>query len=91
MPTFKNNECNRNRDIKKLNVKLAGICYCVENAFDICKGRFRLLNRVIECVKQDIIHASFLITPIFVLRNFLIDENDDTPIEDIPSAELQEY
>src|SRR5947207_8168912 len=53
MPTFKNNECNRNRDIKKLNIKLADIRYYVENTFDICKKRFRLLNHAIEYVKQD--------------------------------------
>jgi hypothetical protein len=38
VPTFKNNESNRDRDIKKLNTKLAGIRYYVENAFGICKG-----------------------------------------------------
>ena len=36
--TFKNNDCSRNGDIKKLNAKLTGIRYYVENAFDICKG-----------------------------------------------------
>src|SRR5947207_972703 len=95
VPTFKNNECNRNRDIKKLNAKLAGIRYYLENAFGICKGRFRLLNRAIECAKQDVIRASFLITAIFVLHNFLIDENDDTPIDAEPDAvddaNLNEY
>jgi hypothetical protein len=86
VPTFKNNECNRNRDIKKLNAKLASIRYCVENAFGICKGRFRLLNRALECAKEDVIRASFLITAIFVLHNFLIDESDDTPINAEPNA-----
>ena len=37
MPIFKNNECNCNRDIKKLNIKLIDIRYYIENAFDICK------------------------------------------------------
>ena len=41
----------------------------------------QLLNHAIKYVKQDVIHASFLITAIFVLHNFLIDENDDTPID----------
>jgi hypothetical protein len=81
VPTFKNNECNRNRDIKKLNAKLASIRYYVENAFCLCKGRFRLLNRALECAREDVIRASFLITAIFVLHNFLIDESDDTPID----------
>jgi hypothetical protein len=81
VPTFKNNECNRDRDIRKLNTKLASVRYCVENAFGICKGRFRLLNRALECAKEDIVRASYLVTAIFVLHNFLIDERDDTPID----------
>jgi hypothetical protein len=81
VPTFKNNECNRDRDIKKLNAKLAGIRYCVENAFGICKGRFRLLNRPLESAKEDVVRTSYLITAIFVLHNFLIDRCDDTPVE----------
>ena len=81
VPTFKNNECNRDRDIKKLNTKLASIRYCIEHAFGVCKGRFRLLNRPLECAKEDVIRASYLITAIFVLHNFLIDEHDDTPID----------
>ena len=51
------------------------------NAFGICKGRFILLNRPLECAKEDIIRASFLITAIFILHNFLIEENANTPIE----------
>ena len=94
VPTFKNNECNHNRDIKKLNAKLAGIRYCVENAFGICKRRFRLFNRAMECAKEDVIRTSFLITAIFVLHNFLIDESDDTPIdaesETVDDANLNE-
>jgi DDE superfamily endonuclease len=81
VPTFKNNECNRNRDIKKLNAKLAGIRYCVENAFGICKGRFRLLNRPLESAKEDVSRSSYIITSIFALHNFLIDQCDDTPID----------
>ena len=81
VPTFKNTECSRCRIIKKLNAKLASIRYCIENAFGICKGRFRLLNHSLECAKEDIVQASFLITAIFILHNFLIEENDDTPIE----------
>jgi DDE superfamily endonuclease len=86
VPTFKNFECTRNRDIAKLNAKLASIRYCVENAFGICKGRFRLLNRALECAKDDIAKAVYLITAIFILHNFLIDENDNTLIEPEPDA-----
>ena len=32
-----------------------------------------------ECAKEDVI--PFLITAIFVLHNFLIEESDDTPID----------
>ena len=84
VPTFKNHQCST-RDIRKLNAKLAGIRYSVENTFGICKGRFRLLNRPLECAKDDVIKASYLITAIFVLHNFLIDEDDETlvtPVED---------
>ena len=86
VPTFKNSECNHSRDIRKLNAKLVGIRYCVENAFGICKGRFQLLNCALDCAKHDIVRTSYLITAIFVLHNFLIDEQDDTPIVAEPEA-----
>lgn len=79
VPTFKNNECST-PDIRDLNTRLAAIRYSVENAFGICKGRFRLLNRPLECAKEDVVRAVYLITAILVVHNFLIDENDDTPV-----------
>jgi len=82
--TFKNHQCST-PDIRKLNAKLAGIRYSVENAFGICKGRFRLLNRPLECAKDDVVKVSYLITAIFVVHNFLIDADDETlvtPVED---------
>lgn len=84
VPTYKNHECST-RDIRNLNARLAAVRYSVENAFGICKGRFRLLNRPLECAKENVVKASYLITAIFVVHNFIIDENDDTPIpaEDI--------
>jgi hypothetical protein len=83
VPTFKNTECNRCRIVAKLNAKLASVRYYIENAFGICKGRFRILNRPLECAKEDVVRASFLITAIFVLHNFLIEEKDDTVIEQV--------
>jgi hypothetical protein len=77
VPTFRNCECNRSRHVKELNMKLAGIRYYIENAFGILKARFRLLNRPLECSREDIIRTSYLITAIFVMHNFLIDEGDD--------------
>jgi hypothetical protein len=86
VPTFKNYECS-NRDVNKLNKRLSSVRYIVEQAFGVCKGRFRLLNRPLECAKDDIVRASYLITAIFVVHNYLIDENDDTPVEMIASDE----
>ena len=80
VPTFKNHECD-SRDVSKLNRKLSSVRYIVEQAFGICKGRFRILNRPLECAKDDVVRASYLITAILVVHNFLIDEEDDTPIE----------
>jgi hypothetical protein len=39
------------------------------------------LNRDLECGIEDITRAITLITAIFTLRNFLIDEQDETPME----------
>lgn len=86
VPTFKNTDCNGDRNIKKLSARLAAIRYCVEQAFGICKGRFRLLTRALEGAKEDITRTSYLITAMFVLHNFLIDECDDTPIEAVLDA-----
>jgi len=81
VPTFKNTDCNRCHLIRKLNAKLASCRHHIENAFGICKGRFRLLNRSLECAKEDVVRASFLITAIFTVHNFLIDKNDDTEFD----------
>ena len=62
--------------VKRLNQKLSSIRYCVEQAFGMCKGRFRLFHRPLECARDDITHATKLITAIFTLHNFLIDEED---------------
>ena len=46
--TFKTTKCGQDRIIRKLNQKLSSIRYCIEQAFGICKGRFRLLQRSLE-------------------------------------------
>jgi DDE superfamily endonuclease len=81
--TSRNTDCNRSLDIKTLNAKLAKVRYSVEGAFGILKGRFRLLNRPLESAKEDIKRTAYLITAIFVVHNFLIDEYDDTHIEPV--------
>ena len=78
---FKNTNCNSDQNIKKLSTKLTAIRYCVEQAFGICKGWFQLLNRALECAKEDITQTTYLIIAMFVLHNFLIDKGDDTAIE----------
>jgi len=88
VPTFKTTECNRCKITKSLNYRLASIRYCIENAFGICKGRYRLLMRPLECAKEDVSRAIPLITSIFILHNFLIDEKDRTPIEAVETHEL---
>src|SRR5437667_7814943 len=60
--------------VAKLNTKLASIHYYIEYAFGICKGRFRILNHPPEYTKEDVVRTSFLITEIFILHNFLIEE-----------------
>jgi hypothetical protein len=62
---------------------LTGIRYIIENVFDILKDRFRLLNRNLKCATKDVKRAITLITAIFILYNFLIDEQDPTHIKPI--------
>jgi DDE superfamily endonuclease len=90
VPTFKNTECARCPLTKQLNARLSGIRYCIENAFGICKGRFRLLNRPLECAKEDVTRATRLITAIFILHNFLIDENDETRVQPVYDEDSSE-
>jgi hypothetical protein len=78
--TFKNTECARCQVTKHLNARLAGARYYVENAFGICKGRFRVLTRPLECATEDITRAITLVGVICTLHNFLIDVRDDTDI-----------
>src|SRR5438045_4817135 len=82
VPTFKTTECRRNPLVKQLNRKLGSIRYCIEQAFGICKNRFRVFNRPLECAKDDVTQATKLITAIFTLHNFLLDEESDDDIED---------
>ena len=41
------------------------------------------MNRDLECATEDITRATTLITAIFTLHNFLIDVQDETPIEPV--------
>ena len=38
------------------------------------------MNHSLECAREDVVHAAYLITAIFIVHNFLIDESDDTVI-----------
>lgn len=75
--TFKTTEC-RDPIIAKLNKKLGGARYHVENAFGILKGRFQIFQRPLQCAKEDLEFAVTLMTACFVLHNFLIDIKDDS-------------
>ena len=60
--------------LRDFNFKLKLICYYIENIFDICKDRFRLLTfsriRKIQAM-----------VAIFTISNFLVDINDNIGIE----------
>lgn len=81
--TFGVTECSRCPITKQLNKKLSSVRYSVENAFGICKGRFRVLNRALECAGEDVERAIILIVAIFTVHNFLIDEKDQTEVEPV--------
>jgi len=82
--TFKNTECDQCPITKRLNRKLASARYCVENAFGICKGRFRIFHRPLECAAEDVTRAIILVVAVCTLHNFLIDVHDDTEIHEEP-------
>ena len=73
--TFKTTEC-RNPIIAKLNKQLGGARYIVEHAFGLLKGRFRVFQTPLQCVKESVEVAVILMTACFVLHNFLIDVRD---------------
>ena len=79
--TFKTTQCIRCPLTKRFNYKLTSIRYYIENAFDICKDRFRLLNYPLEYAKDNVVRVIKLISVIFTLNNFLIDVNDSIDIE----------
>ena len=74
--------------MKQLNRKLSSIQYCIEQAFGICKNHFRVFNRHLECAKDDVKQATKLITAIFTLHNFLLDEESDDDMEDEDFGQL---
>ena len=52
----------------------------MKTAIGICKGRFRLLTRPLECAAEDVTRVMGLVVVICTLHNFLIDVHDDTEI-----------
>lgn len=89
--TYKTTECSESAITKRLNRKLASVRYCIENAFGICKGRFRILNRPLECAAEDINRAIMLIVSIFTVHNFLIEEHDETEIQLVERSENERF
>lgn len=87
--TFKNTDCARCSIIKHLNQKLAGARYYVENAFGICKDRFRILNHPLEYATKNITRAITLIAAVCILHNFLIDVRDEMDIIPNPRSEKE--
>src|SRR5579859_2878075 len=59
VPTFKNTDCSHCGVTRKLNAKLAGIRYYIENAFGILKGRFRILLTPLKCTREDFGRATW--------------------------------
>ena len=84
-PSVRNKVTDTNQNVitKNLNEQLAGIRYGIENAFGMLKGRFRVLNRDLECAAEDVKRAALLITSIFTIHNFLIDERDERVVEPV--------
>ena len=72
---FKTTEC-KDPIIAKLNKRLGGARYHVENAFGILKGRFQIFQAPLQCAKDSVESAIMLMTACFVLHNFLIDVKD---------------
>jgi len=87
VPTFRNTECKSCPITKKLNEKLASIRYCIEMAFGRCKGRFRILNRAMECARDDVTRATMLIVAVFTLHNFLVTVDDDTVFDNVETTD----
>ena len=77
--TYKLNECDRDRFIKLLNRRLGSARYRVEHAFGILKNRFQILNRPLLSGSEDLPFTIHLIAAMFVLHNFLIDEQGEVP------------
>jgi len=90
--TFETNEINRSISVKRLNRRLAGMRYIVENTFGVLKCRWRILMNKMNYGQHNISKVSLMITSIIILHNFLIDINDELDINNAECREmLQEY
>ena len=74
--TYVNEDCNHNPSIRRLNQRLSGARYIVENTFALLKARFQLFEKPLQCATEDMPYTVHLITSIFVLHNFLIEVHD---------------
>jgi len=85
--TFKVTECDRDDVIAKLNKRLGGARYHVENAFGILKARFQIFNWPLASGSEDLPFTVKLICAIFILHNFLIDVRDESTEVDLNSID----
>lgn len=74
--TYTNTECKNDRSIRHLNEQLSRARYIVENSFALLRARFQLLEKPLRSGAEDLPFAIHLIASLFVLHNFLIEEQD---------------
>ena len=88
--TFKVTECDADRTVHHLNYRLSKARYHVENAFGLLKGRFQIFAKDLVSAAGDIPFAVHLIASIFVLHNFLIDEQDEVREGEVAEEEIDQ-
>lgn len=74
--TYTNTECKNDRSIRHLNEQLSKARYIVENSFALLRARFQLLEKSLRSGAQDLPFTIHLIASLFILHNFLIEEQD---------------
>lgn len=75
--TYKRNETDRDQFIKLANQRLGKARCRAEHAFGILKKRFQILQAPLLCASEDLPFAIHFVASLFVLHNFLLDEQDE--------------
>ena len=88
--TYKVTKCDVDRSIRHLNYRLSKAWYQVENAFGLLKGWFQIFEKPLRAAAEDLPFAFHLIAAICVLRNFLIDVQDQVREGEVPPEEIEE-